>query len=202
MREIIERDRVTVIKGVRETQGRKGKEERKKEMKKEGKRERRKRKEGKKERGKYEMAGHGLAGGRRTAHGGNPKPKNKGGASVVHFGFLEFLKWCFGERNYSSLERVLRGEEDCMAVGGQDGVGGAGDSGEDNGEDGLFWWKEEEEEGGVDSVVVVVEMEEEMGERMVVETVVEKVERVASQGGYVGWFWAAGCWLEEGRKKK
>ena len=52
-----------------------------------------------------------------------------GGVSVVKKGKLEFCKRGFGERSYSSLERVRRGEEDGMVVGGQGGVGGGGNGG-------------------------------------------------------------------------
>ena len=59
------------------------------------------------------------------AGGGRPKPQAQTilwGASLVQKEKLEFWKWCFGERSYSSLERVPRGEEDGVVVGGQGGV--------------------------------------------------------------------------------
>ena len=71
-----------------------------------------------------------------------PKPKaRRGGASLVQKIFLEFCKWCFGGRAYSSLERVFRGEEDGVVGGDQDGVGGGGDGGEVLEVMGCFGWK-------------------------------------------------------------
>ena len=46
------------------------------------------------------------------------KEREVDGASVVQNRFLEFCKWCFGGRTYSSLEREWRGEEDGMVGGG------------------------------------------------------------------------------------
>ena len=66
----------------------------------------------------------GLAGGGRrwpeVAGDGRPKPQAqaKEGASVVHLENLEFWKWCFGERSYTSLERVRQGGEDGVIGGG------------------------------------------------------------------------------------
>ena len=83
--------------------------ERKKEMKKEGKKERRKRKEGKK-RGWPALSPAAAGGGRRwpkVAGGERSKPQAQAilwGTSVVQKEKLEFWKWCFEERSYSSLE--------------------------------------------------------------------------------------------------
>ena len=52
------------------------------------------------------------------------------GASLVQKGNLELWKRDFRERSYSSLERVFRGEEDGVVVGGQGGVGGGENGGE------------------------------------------------------------------------
>ena len=90
-----------------------------------------------------------------------PSPSNLEGASVVQKEKMEFWKRGFRERSYSSLERVVRGEEDGVVIGGQGGVGGGGDGGEVGGENGLFRWKKKEEDG-VGGGVVVVGMEEEM----------------------------------------
>ena len=62
----------------------------------------------------------------------------KWSASLVQNGFLEFWKWSFGERSYNSLERVFRGEEDGVVVGGQGGVCGGGNGGETSKVNGLF----------------------------------------------------------------
>ena len=119
--------------------------ERKKEGNKERGKEEKKEKKGRKERKeKRGMVGLVTGGGRRrpeVAREGRLKPPAQAilwGASVVQKEKLEFWKWYFGERSYSSLERTLRGKEDGVIVGGQDSVGGGGNGGEGNGEDGLF----------------------------------------------------------------
>ena len=86
-------------------------------------------KEGKNEKGK----GGWPAGPRRRRPemaGQKPQAQAKEGASVVHLEKLKFWKWCFGERSYTSLEIVRRGEEDGVVGGGQGGVGGGGYDGE------------------------------------------------------------------------
>jgi len=60
-------------------------------------------------------------------------------ASLVQKGNLELWKRDFGERSYSSLERVRRGGEKYVIVGGRSGVGGGENDGEDGCVNGLFW---------------------------------------------------------------
>ena len=69
------------------------------------------------------------------------RPQKRGfddGASVVQIVKMGFCKRGFGKRNYRSLERALRGEEDGMVGGDQGGVGGGRNGGEANGEMGCF----------------------------------------------------------------
>ena len=111
----------------RKEKGRKGKKERKKEKERKGKNEIR---EGE---GRPTMAWPAVVSGGRSwleKVAKAPSPSRLWGASVVKMGKMEFCKRDFGERNYSSLERALRGEEDGMVRGGQDGVGCGGDGGE------------------------------------------------------------------------
>jgi len=54
---------------------------------------------------------------------------------------MEFWKRGFGERSYSSLERVFQGEKDDVIVEGQSGEGDGGDGREDGGEDGFLGGK-------------------------------------------------------------
>jgi len=63
------------------------------------------------------------------------------GASLVQKENLELWKRDFGERSYSSLERARRGGEKYLIIGGQSGICGGENDGEDGDGSGFFWWQ-------------------------------------------------------------
>ena len=63
-----------------------------------------------------EMAGSGRRWPEKVAK--SPSPNQWWSASVVQKGEMEFRKRGFGERSYTSLERVFRGEKDGVIRGG------------------------------------------------------------------------------------